>query len=1274
MISLKKPSTSVAAPLSQAAQAAQVPYSITNQYDTPEYTPEEIQKQLQGQPINRFPGTMLDQAQGDATSRSSLPELPTTGLAMVPSEADIGPSPVVGEAQPIPAMDQRQDREEQGVRLALPTNIPNFAEPGVALDSLRQAEAQVAPSYDALGYRSHPKYEKKSQTNLDIADAAVEATAISNLANKMQRTVLDNEGAFANEQVLNALAKDMRLNDDPKSVNNIGSVMLLASARSASDILSRRYANMVDNPEGVPQEVSYDDPEFLNPVNLSKDPAERKQEYAAAMGDITSQPVLQGWINGLGNSISKLVSPPASPGGFRAEGAVSPLTASALAYNMYDQGFVDLGRDKHGRYYPILTKTGREMLAITNRAAAMYDTELRHLNVNEPIIRSQNLPPVNNRYAGVAALYSKDGRFITTENNKGEIVSSPNLIEAAAMIVSSTGIMVNPQNLHMLEQMYTDVNKSMQVYAPSNYPNVKIPNAFSTSVFAESIADLSQDFVVEKFKELIEQGVRPEDTVKIIMDISKNKLDQINKHLKDYLGGNLNKGARFTTVQISDATKRMFPTATDINTTNHSGTIRPGMWFAVQHKARVEANMLQQIGRLKDKARSIYNTSNMKGIAVGASIQRALYALPEEELAMMGALYQISKVAETMGYHKVPGNRAAPGEYIAAMTPDLLKRVAAFGQQAQGWLKNGFPTANDAVTLPPAFKSLSNLFEKKEWGPILSNSLMAADMLRASSEGGASVTMASTIETDASQSNAIIMSLLIGDLSVANMLGVPVGGRAFEELKFNFKDLRNKASSTIDMDVDDTFSGEFEQEKADKIKSMFARAKGELGGSFDKAYARGIVVAGLYGKHADYMFTEVKDMLAKLYSVVGPELQYIEEHLYKNNRQEFIEDLSSLYSTSTKRHLATLKGYQRAATGIAKVKAAVNGSTKVKGFMNTEVDLGIKHIVPYDDETNTVQDILGFKEDGFPLAGRANSLMAPGDYGKSQADISIAKERIKAINASIPDILDQLTDHATYGDKAGKALPVNLIQNGDANWLAIVLTFINKDNRDNKGQPRKEPRNILTVHDAGITDPSSTLLYINAFNNVAPHILAENSTPILDSLEQSMKEDIVRAHKEITSKGFADIGMNGKYKALSGYFDRIYNYSFGITREEQRGRIAADSAADKRIKANKEHSKFILDTAMGLGWLPPTERNFSARTHNRVTPKQWADLLTLMREDVGVVEMTHSKKFLTDAKYKYSHIKDKAGSLLNSLRGFKVSNATFTQMLRSMSNQITNTK
>jgi len=1288
MVTLVQRARPSAGPLSQtAATSTVVPEDVLKMIETkdPSFAPTLVQT---GQPS----------LTGNAPSgySSEIPELPTYGVQQVPMPQVGGQDVTSTELKRLTPEEQMSDQMIQGERLAEPTNPINFNTPDLALNTVSSAIDQIKSSYAAT---STEKSRRKTP-DMEAVDLSRHA---SNLAEPLFNTdSLKGKNnplydVFSNNELYTSIENDLGLKNsdgtyNQENVDALGGVLTLAFAGTASDIRARKYKDSVEGQEK--QSYDFDSAFTALPPDLS--PEDKKKEFEKIRDLATStpqeQPVITSFINSIGERVGKLMNRPVTPGGIYQSQSVSKPVAAALAYQFYQQGYFNFGKDRNGTYYPLLTKEGEAMLNDTIHAAQVYDVELRLQNVNEPTVRSSSNPNVANRYA------SKQDMFVG-----GKLKDNIDIYDSAATQMSAVGFTVDPVKYNLLQQMvkYTFDPSNIKAatftvgtghFVPPVNPNMPtgfsspqllnqntfvIPMAYAGGPFNKSIADFSIPKVTEKVKELIEDGKEPKEILQIVTDINSNKATQILKHLNDYMKNNLGK-VKFGTFKISDYVKRFFQTATDINAGNHGGTIRAGMKFGSKFSTVVGNSITQFSMDNRNLANRVYgNLGNRVFMDIGEEIQRRLWQLSDSERAQLDAYYQIAKYAHEFKFISVEGVRPTPHDFIMAMNDDALKKMAALGGKLKQWSENGLPNTDTDPALPNGM-SMSDFFEKKEWGPKVDNAIMAYDIVNTIQKGGGRVTLDATIEHDASQSNAAIISLLIGDTKVANILGFYLGGDSVFQNERAYRDLRSLVSSSIEEDIDATITNETELDRREAIKKYFDKARQVHGQAFDKMYARGIVVAGLYGKSPLFMFSEVEDMFSKI--GLDEEFEAL-ENVYggTKNRQMLIEDISSIYSTSMRKHLASLQGWQKFASGIASLKAALNGSSKIKGWSNSEIELGSSYATNYYDESNNIRNMLGLPEELSTFGGVANDLNATDAVGKALADIRQVKERLEKTNQNISDINDQLIAAFHAGSKARKALPVVLIQAGDAAMMSISVLYAEKGNKSGI------PLNVYGIHDAQITAPGSTLLLHNSYNNIAPHVIASQSEDLLNSLYNSVKDDFDAAINQINKAGYANIGTLGRYKSMGGYFDRLYNSKHFIPRDIERGRKVDKTPYDNFVEKYRDE---VLNIAVELGWVPPTKRNADKRSNIKVSPDQFKKLFALAKVSEGFLPEQESNPFSSLEKLtnEYNNSRDKkaegkeswkyAGASRNyrALLKFKRDNKSLLELFKTNKNYIVNTK
>lgn len=1271
------------APLAATPAEATVPESVQRQIQVPEPYAGVAPREIPGRTIEQISTAapeMVRPAAGPtgirppdvapieaAPTPTSPPLVPRAGIEQFDPNAPIDLLPE-GDFSQIPGSNVNTiplNPEEVGamaeaesLRLAEPTVAPDFSSPDTAFENITNARRQIQGS---LGYGFDDKSFKSNNSSLPDEASATNLNYYSDL---YKAPLMNSTGIFKDEATNNMFQSVFDINEN--NIETIPSTLMLASSAVFQDVHQRNYLENIGEESDITGLLNR-----KGEALLTADTDEKVSEIRDVVSsDPNSQPVVQATINGFVDKLAAMSSrnPQSTTGAYVKREIPKEMGVAMLKQSM-EEGFLTFAKNKDGIFYPVLTTKGELQRNTTLEAAGVYDIETRALALREPLIRSQSFPTINNEFLGKQRMFAKD-RYIGSKENIP-------LNQVAIQLMNNVALQVDPGKRNVLNQLVNMIygpEKELKPLAfsrstgdatafdPAN-PNGNqytfvIPNAYSDSFAATSIANFSREKVESKVKELLKANKKPADIIKEVNKINRNKVDQVEKHLKDYL---MKDGLRYVTHKISDSTLRIFPTATDTNHGNHSGTVRPAIRFGVRYSSRVPSSINDLLSRTKRIAKGVYSTENLRGIKNGTTVHSRLVNLAREELVMLDAMYQIGKVANHYGISRLTTTQPTEIDFINSVDNDVLNQMAALGNQFKSWEQGNFNP--DAVTLPPGIKSLEELFAKKEWADPMSNAIMAADIVGKIKQGGGVVELAATIEHDATQSNAAIMSLLIGDMKIANILKIFVGSdQEFSELKDSYKDLRGLVSSSLLNDIDLALRGPDESERKDALKKYFTEARTRLQGSFDKAYGRGIVVAGLYGKSPLYMFTEAENMIA----AIGRSDEFIYlESLYKDNPKELLEDISSIYSMSMYNHLNNLKGFQQVVSSIGSIKAIYDGSSEINSFFGTKLSLDYSYATHIDDEQNKINSVPGLSEDIQALAGTGSGLSAPRDVNASMSDRADRLARTEEINKGITDEGNKLSNVSSYGGKAAIALPVVLIQSGDSAQNSATVVYMNQDRQD-------LPLNYYSTHDAQHTAPGSTLVALNAYNNITPYLLAEESSTLFDSLIASMDSDREKAFKDITKAGGeANIGLRGKYKAVTGVLDTMFANSKMVSRDEQRNRPVLDAEREAYFKRKEVYNNKILSLATELGWLPPTKRNEGKRDNIKVDLETFKELTRLIEASRGFLGI---KESLPEGLGDVPGAKNFAVSNMKKLNSFENNNRIMLANMASSNNRFYNSK
>jgi len=212
------------------------------------------------------------------------------------------------------------------------------------------------------------------------------------------------------------------------------------------------------------------------------------------------------------------------------------------------------------------------------------------------------------------------------------------------------------------------------------------------------------------------------------------------------------------------------------------------------------------------------------------------------------------------------------------------------------------------------------------------------------------------------------------------------------------------------------------------------------------------------------------------------------------------------------------------------------------------------------------------------------------------------------------------------------ALAVGLIQSGDA-ALMYLARFIATD------FSRAVPFNMFAIHDASITTAGSTLLFKNAYDNIAPHLLARrgstrgsytndgNNPSVFKQIEKSMTQSLEKAIAYGYNNGSVNIspvntrtssGELTNYAGVTAYFDELYlrvkNDNFFSESE-----LAREHNQVSKRRMNKQ-AIAAIDAAERYGYKVPEPNNETARQTLSVSADNFKNLIETMMEHSGIAE------------------------------------------------------
>jgi hypothetical protein len=191
--------------------------------------------------------------------------------------------------------------------------------------------------------------------------------------------------------------------------------------------------------------------------------------------------------------------------------------------------------------------------------------------------------------------------------------------------------------------------------------------------------------------------------------------------------------------------------------------------------------------------------------------------------------------------------------------------------------------------------------------------------------------------------------------------------------------------------------------------------------------------------------------------------------------------------------------------------------------------------------------------------------------------------------------------HNVRGTGQMRQAVVSPIQAMDGDLVKWSTIFVNKD--------KKTPVPALWVHDSIISTPGGSLIYRNAYNNIAIRGMAPEVGKMGKKFEKLLRDAHRREKERVLAEGKpVGIGADGHYPALGAFLDEAYNTLNNDL----------DNFKDRMLKRNGRSTKFLnermeamsdlLKTASENGWVEPDLLTPDQQNDLAVTPKQFANL------------------------------------------------------------------
>jgi hypothetical protein len=1145
-------------------------------------------------------------------------QAPTTfGLENTP-ETDVMGRPV---QQVVPQEYDTGFNEAEDIRLGTPGFQADFASLDTAENTLNKL------NQGGFLDRADTNGKTLEIQSSDLTNAAHQMVIASN--KQMVNIVGDSSTApkpyFAEN--IDSLTSSLGLNEN--NVSRLGSSIYMAKIDAARDV-ALKTSRQVDKTKDILGEEENTGEMF---VPTEGTPSEKvlPKDVMSALKDINKnldkQPYMFGFYSSIFKRTHELLhgnkpdATQAEAGQYTNKNNIG--TGALLALDFFKSGDFELARTKNGDYFPVPTMKMGRAEALSFQVAEAYNLMAGLESKNQNVFVAQRNPVVGGIPANKVAQFIRGTAAYTNED----------ITDLGMSLVNLVSLQTDPQKLVMMQKMAADVVENAVYFyvdetsragyglvSAKEAEAVKAPLylAYSDSIYGSTLLDFSK----ARFNELVREHKLTLDNGKVnptVSEVGKNKALQVQRHLGDYLPS-VSTGLWYGFMKKSDMTHRAFQRATNVNWINHSGTIRAGLSFGNKPALRV-SSVADNI-KVAKRISSILREVSGSGQARGEQQLKAYSKLSEADQLKYGSTYILASAAHELGLTEL-GKHYSFTDVVDSFNEDVFKQLVEYGKEAYGWSTD--PASPLPANLPPDHW-FGKVNKKKEWFPIFDAAVMAYEMDMAEKMGGKHVTLRAIIEKDSSQSNAFIQALSIGDVSTMRLLGANLS----DSFESEFKNLREKAASTVSDDIYEALSGEDEADIAARLTKFFDKVRMHPDANFSKLYARGIVVAGLYGKHPSFMFKEVEDMLAgiELLSGMEEEVAILKDSFGNTEEglQELHKTIASVYAKSFSKHMPGLSAYQSVMKSMATVVAATYGSSLFKTYGGQLINMAGAHgILTETDKQKLFRMEEQFKNLGeqtefgsiaqnFPVQadGEDLSVMPLGikkdirSSGKEKADRA-TKMRKEEQLVSLPDG-DQEYGGFFAGNSFRDAFAVLTTQSGDSfMWFTAVVAA-------NKFMNKPQPLNALPVHDAVLGDALSVIPFLIAYNNIAPYQVTKEAKKMWKGFQDQMLESIVNAKTKVKESGFANIGEEGLYSAVSGYFDRLWHYSHSVSEDVKKKRKGASEKSAFLSKRSDE----ILAIAQKNGWIRRTESNREKRYNSLIKPEQFNRLIDLMTEAQGL--------------------------------------------------------
>ncbi len=741
--------------------------------------------------------------------------------------------------------------------------------------------------------------------------------------------------------------------------------------------------------------------------------------------------------------------------------------------------------------------------------------------------------------------------------------------------------------------MFADIALGDVAAKVENDPDTGYP-LFSHSAFADRYGVGRKHYDAAHASATLPENLRSPDAKpenvesfkrKHAAEVMRSKFQAIEFDMQNIEGS---PGVRFTKYMHSLSNQRMFPANFDTDYMSSKNVIRDTMGLAKQDTAYKED--------LFNATKVQYNQQKFDRILrlPGDKKHEALMSLSPREQGAIGLMYTTVVAYYTTIDPQPEILKTHEADVIRKYRPEMASKLAALGKQYNEWLLKPDMDA-DIVRYLAAMERGESMGAKNLWDDL--------HQLETRPNGQPLALTHHNVD-DGTQNGIFLQSLFFGSTDNAIRLGVANPKQ---------EDLRGAALNKVKLQLDTILKDD--KEKLLGMKGFLAAAEQKLGRQkMANVFFKAPLMQNAYSKHAsvfrDYPFevmeeyaSELEDLAVEHLDAAAPTREEAYGALGAGIEATLGEIINAKYAQMMKSI-----GRYTAILDTAVFMEGLSGDTSV--FSPPGLQPVNKSI---DDSSYTEKTLPNGQKVYMKLPNReVDTFRTPnGDIQIESTEMTYQPSFSKGTQMHLKRRTKQwdLFQNA-LGTSQSRMMAVMPIQAMDGDLLKWTTLFVNRG--------LKTPVPALWVHDSIISTPFGSLVYRNAYNNVA----IRNAIPkiadygrMFDGLIKGAEQQAFeRARSNVNQFGTpkpVGIGESGDFPALGAFFDEIQDR---LDTELQKRAGSQIYEGKPMTKERLSEMEGILKEARSHGWVSSAEMPRRARQHLAVSPKDFEALVMLSKE------------------------------------------------------------